>query len=56
MTSGRVRIIRVIHPEHGEYTAHGVKDRMEAVIQAARSWGEQWSKVAQKARFEEVGQ
>lgn len=53
MTGGGTRTIRVIHPEYGEYTARGVKDRMEAVIQAAKTWGEQWSRVAKKARYEE---
>lgn len=54
MTDGRTRTIRVIHPEYGEYTARGVKDRYEAVIQAAKTWGEQWSVVARSVEYEEV--
>lgn len=48
------RTITVIHPEHGSYEAAGVQDKMEAVIRAAKSWGEQWSEVAKKATYEEV--
>lgn len=48
------RTIKVIHPAHGVYTAEGVKDKYEAVIRAAKSWGEQWSTVAKNVEYEEV--
>ena len=53
MMPGR-RTIKVIHPEHGAYTAEGVKDKYAAVIQAAKTWGEQWSVVARSVEYEEV--
>ena len=54
MTGRRARTFRVIHPKYGEYTARWVRDDLEAVIRAARSWGEQWSKVAREAEIREV--
>ena len=54
MKEKRLRTIRVIHPECGSYTAVGVKDRMEAVIRAAKHWGVQWSQVAKVAMYQEV--
>ena len=54
MKKAGTRTIRVIHPEYGSYVAERVKDKYEAVIQAARHWGEQWSRVARVAKYEEV--
>lgn len=50
----RGRVIVVKHPEHGTYTAKGVKDNLQAVIAAAREWKVQWSKIARKCTFEEA--
>ena len=47
------RVIVVKHPEHGTYTAKGVKDNLQAVIAAARAWGLQWSKIARECEFTE---
>lgn len=48
------RVIVVKHPEHGTYTAKGVKDNLQAVIAAAREWKVQWSKIARECTFEEA--
>jgi len=44
----------VKHPTHGEFRAERVKDRLQAVIAAAREWKVQWSHIARECEFEEV--
>lgn len=47
------RTITVEHPEHGGYTAVGVKDKLQAVQDAARVWKRPWSKIAKECTFTE---
>lgn len=51
---GRGKNIAVTHPERGEFVARGVKDRLQAVQQAAKEWGLQWSAIARECSFREV--
>lgn len=50
------KVIEVAHPEYGTYRAQGVRDRLQAMQQAARAWKTPWSEIARECRFEEVKQ
>ena len=45
-----LKTIEVEHPVHGKFRAEGVKDRMQAVQAAAKTWGVQWSEVARASK------
>lgn len=49
--SGVVKTYTVWHPEHGEFTAKGVRDKLQAVQAAAKAWGLQWSAIARECVF-----
>lgn len=50
------KVIEVTHPKYGTHRAQGVRDRLQAMQQAARAWKTQWSEIARECRFKEVKQ
>ena len=47
------RDITVRHPKYGSTTVKAARDKLDAVTEAARRWGAQWSTVARECTFEE---
>ncbi|MCD7947530.1 MAG: hypothetical protein LUG13_04425 [Oscillospiraceae bacterium] len=41
----------VSHPDYGAVTVLCVRDKLEAVVDAARRWGVQWSDIARECTF-----
>lgn len=45
-----VKLYLVRHPVHGEATVNG-RTRYDAVITAAKKWGERWSAIARECEY-----
>ena len=45
------RDITVKHPKYGKTTVKAARDSVDALMEAARRWGAQWSVVMAEAEF-----
>ena len=54
MVTGTVKDVTVVHHNYGAYTAHAVRDKLGAVMEAAKAWGARWTVIATECRFEEA--
>lgn len=43
--------ITVYHPEHGETEVRAAMSKMDALMEAARRWGVQWSVILREVSF-----
>lgn len=48
------RDITVVHPAYGRVTVTAARDKLDAITEAARRWGAQWSKLVAECSFEEA--